>query len=161
MAAYIDPGNNLYCYSHFYESSLLYGRVDVVVDDAIKNSPNLDIFWQARVNTVVPAKNDTLPTDCPQQHGELQFELTYRNLEKLERFGKSGNRQFLFLQFQDDDYIPPQDAVRDYRYDHLVIASLLDEKKKNTYDVHHLVNNTVNLTEENADIGLLGYENFT
>ena len=124
MAAY--SGDAL-CYSHFYESSLKYGRVDVVIDDAIQDSPNLEVFWQARLNSVRGDEIDDLPEVCPDTHGTLKFELTYRNKAKKDRFGKSGNRQFLFLQFIDDDYIAPEDALVDYRYDHLVIANLLDE----------------------------------
>ena len=124
MAAYSGEAS---CYSHFYESSLKYGRVDVVIDGAIQDSPNLEVFWQARLNSVRDDEIQDLPEECPDTHGILKFELTYRNKAKKDRFGKSGNRQFLFLQFIDDDYIAPKDALVDYRYDHLVIANLLDK----------------------------------
>ncbi len=76
MAAY--PGK-AECFSHFYESSLKYGRVDVTIDSAIQNSPNLEVFWQARYNSVIKEEAEKLPEDCPESHGTLKFELTYRN----------------------------------------------------------------------------------
>ena len=71
---------NATCLSLLYESSLKYGRVEVVYDDAIlEQSPSLEIFWNARLNTVIAEKEEDLPEECPEKHGEFKIELTYRN----------------------------------------------------------------------------------
>jgi len=143
MVAYNDT-----CLSLLYESSLKYGRVEVVYDDAILDqSPSLEVFWNARLNTVIAEKEEERPEECPEKHGEFKIELTYRNKAGLERFGKSGNRQFTYFQFRDDDYVAPSDALFNYRYNHLIISTMLNETIVNSYEIHHLKNETIDLTE--------------